>query len=302
MSISNQIVDWTKVKAGSIAPLDFIFDGFLAGSVGAIVSPGGLGKSFLGIELCVGLAAQDLLEFDLPTSSSNKTMYLTAEDPLSILEHRAASVLNFISEDKQDALFKNVLIQSFHGVAPYLVNENGERNEPLIEWFKTLLTENSARLLVIDTLRKFHRGDENSSGDMTILTQVLDEIASETRCGILFLHHVNKAGSGEQTASRGSSALVDNIRYQLNLVAMTENEEKMFGLENEARHNFVKVLGTKANYTNNKGTKWLQRGKGGVLLAWTPPAEQTKEPGVRKENKKANNDPAIDALFDAMKK
>lgn len=33
------------------------------------------------------------------------------------------------------------------------------------------------RMMVLDTLRKFHQGEENDSGHMTLLTQILDESA-----------------------------------------------------------------------------------------------------------------------------
>ena len=98
---------------------------------------------------------------------------------------------------------------------------------------------------------------------MTHLIQILDEISSETGCAILFLHHVNKLATisgqgGNQAASRGSSALVDNIRYQINLSIMTEKEAEKMGVEDTARHEFVKLESSKQNYAKNTGY-WLKK-------------------------------------------
>jgi RecA-family ATPase len=37
-------------------PLDFVLPGFLAGTVGGLVSPGGVGKSTFALELCIAVA------------------------------------------------------------------------------------------------------------------------------------------------------------------------------------------------------------------------------------------------------
>jgi hypothetical protein len=37
-------------------PLDFVLPGFLAGTVGGLVSPGGVGKSTFALEICIAVA------------------------------------------------------------------------------------------------------------------------------------------------------------------------------------------------------------------------------------------------------
>ena len=49
----------------------FLWDGFLSGSVGALISAGGVGKSYLGIGLGISLTAKDMLGFD-KTNDDNK--------------------------------------------------------------------------------------------------------------------------------------------------------------------------------------------------------------------------------------
>lgn len=78
----------------------------------------------------------------------------------------------------------------------------------------------------MDTLRRFHQEDENNSAAMSKVIGKLEGIAADTGCSIIFLHHSNKGaatmGVGDiQQASRGSSVLVDNIRWQSYLAGMT---------------------------------------------------------------------------------
>ena len=148
---------------------------------------------------------------------------------------------------------------------------------------------NDTLLLIIDTLRRFHSGDENDSSHMTRVIQALEHIASLTGCTILFLHHTSKAalqgGGGEQGASRGSSAITDNIRWQANLSVMSEAEAEKRGVSPEDRKSFVKFTVSKANY-GPPSDAWLRRGDGGILQPVTVP-EPTPKKSAKKENRDA---------------
>jgi len=114
---------------------------------------------------------------------------------------------------------------------------------------------------------------------MSLLLQVLEEIAAETSCSILFTHHISKSGTG-QTASRGSSVLVDNIRYQILLEKMSEEEAIKFDVDANCRHKFIKINGSasKINYGESEGDHWLRRVKEGILVkAQVIPKIKTKE-------------------------
>ena len=275
--------DWDMCFKGENPKPTFLWDGFLAGSVGALIAAGGVGKSYLGLGLGISLTAKDMLQFNA-MSENNKVVYLTAEDPLVILEDRMSHFGEHLSPTEREKVIKNFSVQSIHGYSPELLNIKGERNEIWINALKHLATGKT--LLMLDTLRKFHKAEENDSGHMTHVTQILDEIASETGCAILFLHHANKLATlsgqgGNQGASRGSSALVDNIRYQINLSVMTSAEAEKLGVDNDMRQKFVKLESSKANYAENSGDWWFRRTKGGVLVKAvfdTPyQVKQTKE-------------------------
>ncbi|MBW6608187.1 helicase RepA family protein, partial [Salmonella enterica subsp. enterica serovar Weltevreden] len=83
---------------------------------------------------------------------------------------------------------------------------------------------------------RFHIEEENASGPMAQVVGHMEAIAADTGCSIVFLHHASKSaammGSGDQQqASRGSSVLVDNIRWQSYLSGMTQGEAEILGVD-----------------------------------------------------------------------
>ena len=142
--------------------------------MGALISAGGVGKSYLGIGLGISLTAKDMLGFN-KTNDDNKVIYITAEDPLVILEERMSHFGKHLNQVEREKLIKNFSLQSIHGYIPELLNNTGKRNETWIGKLKLLAS--GKNLLMLDTLRKFHKAEENDSGHMTHLIQILDEIS-----------------------------------------------------------------------------------------------------------------------------
>ncbi|KAG1246205.1 hypothetical protein G6F65_020809 [Rhizopus arrhizus] len=74
------------------------------------------------------------------------------------------------------------------------------------------------------------------------------------------------AGAGDQQqASRGSSVLVDNIRWQSYLSGMTQAEAEEWGVDEGQRGYFVRYGVSKANYGAPFQECWFRRHEGGVL-------------------------------------
>lgn len=70
--------------------LDFIWPGFLAGTVGALVAPGATGKSFFALEAAMSIACSvaggDLV--GLAPAHTGRVVYLAGEDPQPALVRR----------------------------------------------------------------------------------------------------------------------------------------------------------------------------------------------------------------------
>lgn len=259
-------------------PIDYVLPNMVAGTVGALVSPGGAGKSMLALQLAMQIAGgPDLLGVgELPTG---RVIYLPAEDPPVAIHHRLHALGAHLSAAERQAVATDLWIKPLIGNGPNIMTP---------EWFDGMMkAAEGRRLMVLDTLRRFHIEEENASGPMAQVIGRMEAIAAETGCSIIFLHHANKgaamAGAGDQQqASRGSSVLVDNIRWQAYLSGMTAAEAETWGVDDNQRAYFVRFGVSKANYGSPFQERWLRRHEGGVLKP--VPLEKRAKPkkgGVR---------------------
>ena len=89
--------------AAAPPPLDYVLPNMVAGTVGALVSPGGAGKSMLALQLAAQIAGgPDLLEVgELPTGP---VIYLPAEDPPTAIHHRLHALGAHLSAEERQAV------------------------------------------------------------------------------------------------------------------------------------------------------------------------------------------------------
>lgn len=246
-------------------PLDFVIPGFLAGTVGALIAPGATGKSFLALEAVMSVACSvaggDLL--DLKPENTGPAVYLAAEDPEIVVRRRLHAIGRHLPPAARDAIAERVLIEPLLGTGFNIMDE--KHLNRAIAWSE------GARLVVIDTLSRIHRLDENCNGDMAQVFAALERLAALSGAAVLFLHHTSKSASfGNQTdhqhASRGASVLTDNARFAAALVRMSETEASDYGVDEAVRRNFVRLVVPKNNYGEDLGERWYRRSDGGVLI------------------------------------
>ena len=251
--------------------LDHVLPGFIAGTVGALYAHGGAGKSFLALEAAMAVACTadggDLLGLGL--KAHGEVLFFSAEDPEIVIRHRLYSIGKMLPPPARLDIAKNLAIEANAGSSLDLMSE---------DTMKMLLAEGEKkRLIVIDTLSRAHRKDENSNQEMVGVIGTLESIAAKTGAAILFLHHVRKgstsSGSGDgQHAARGASALTDQSRWAASLAGMEKNES---GSLKEAGANhvvgetqrgfYVKFAVPKNNYGKPVEDRWFKRHEGGVL-------------------------------------
>jgi len=252
-------------------PRDYVLPSLLPGTIGSIVSPGGQGKSILALMLAhlVG-GGVDLLGFG--AVRTGRVVYLSAEDSEDIMHERLFHLGGKLNRIQREACAEGIQAEDLTKYTPDLLN--GERAGEWRNVIEQLATD--ARLLILDTLRSFHSGDENNSTSMSVLIGHLRAIAARTNCAIIFLHHTSKSlsvsGQGDlQQASRGSSVLTDNIRWQAYLAGMTSEEATKYSastgqaIGEENKNYYVRFGISKQNYGSPFTEKWLRRGNGGIL-------------------------------------
>ena len=260
-------------------PLDFVLPGLLASTVGAVVSPGGTGKSMLALEIAVAIAGGvDLTNGAFAMAASGPVAYLAAEDPQQVLFHRLHAIGQYLPPEAREAVADGLTIVPLVGAPPQLLTPQGRVNsqgrDSMLRW------ANGQRLLLIDTLRRFHNGDENDSSAASELMSVLEHVAATTGTTILYLHHSSKFAilngrTDEASASRGSSVFVDHPRWMAALVGMTQKEAEKCGIEPSERWRFVRLTHPKCNYAPIPPETWLHRTAGGVLVRADLPLSRT---------------------------
>lgn len=275
-------IDIFRALTTEPAPLDFVLPGLLRGTVGALVSSGGLGKSWLLLQLAVQLAAGvDSLAIggEWAQMKGGAVLYLPAEDPAEIIHHRlrALALAMRLTPDQCLEMGGRLTIYPMVGRGADL-GEAGWRDLLALE-------AEGKRLVIFDTLRRYHKCDEKDGGAMGVILAAMESAALKTGAAHIFAHHANKAAvmsgkADEQQASRGASDLTDNSRWQSNLSGISEAEAKARCIREDRRKHFVKLDIPKKNYGAPSACILLERQEGGWLRL--APAGTEKRPACKK--------------------
>lgn len=287
--ISGLLLDVDHAFRNRPAELDFVLPGLVSGTVGTLVSPGGVGKSILALESAMSIAAgQDLFSLwslnGRQPIHQGKVVIVAVEDPALVLQQRVHTLGLHLSEEDRQAISRNLQILPAFGLGFTItqIGEVGLQQSLVMAAFHKWLVAcvEKPRLVVFDTLNRCLGGaSENSSSDMSLVMTTVEQMCRSTGCAALIVHHANKAaatsGNGHsQFAIRGSSAITDNSRFQANLSVMSEASAKSRGITDEVeRLKWVRFDVSKANYAPPIGALWLRRDQGGALWGALPPPE-----------------------------
>ena len=262
-------LDLKRAFENEPTPLDFIWPGFLAGTVGALFAPGATSKSFFALQVGIAIASSaDML--GLGVERTGRVVYLGLEDREDILHHRAHAIGQRLSPEAREAAAERFDILFLYGDGlDIMANDD---STAIVEYCA------GSRLIIVDTFSRAHRLDENSNSDMARALSRLEWITRETGAALLFLHHISKGAGrngegGDQHAARGASALTDNARYAAALAKMGPglaeqlvDREVATGTIGEAgRGRYVQLTIPKNNYSAPIADRWYRRDVGGVL-------------------------------------
>jgi hypothetical protein len=189
-------------------------------------------------------------------------LYLPAEDPWPVLHQRLFALGRGLDAELRANVERYLRLISLQGASPNVLDSHW--------WEAIAIWAEGVRLVVIDTLRRFHDADENAACAMTLVLGQLERLAMLKGCAVLFVHHTSKSAAFQeagdlQQASRGSSVLVDNIRWQAYLATMTKKEAQKLGVSAEKSQLYVRFGVSKSNYGPPLPERWLERKEGGVL-------------------------------------
>lgn len=155
------------------------------------------GKTWLALDLAVAVAAGIPALGRFPVHTPGTVLLYTAEDPPSAVRERVAGIAQAAGVDLE-RLPVGLITE------PVLrLDLDADRDR-----LAATLAKLKPRLLVLDPLVRLHRGDENSSADISDILGFLRQMQRQHATAILLVHHVRKAGAGDNgQALRGSGDL-----------------------------------------------------------------------------------------------
>lgn len=255
--------------------IDYVLPGLEPGSVGMIVGPGGVGKTYLCMQIAASIAAgRSVLGNDtlLVSGPPAKTLLLLGEDSRNQLSNRLFSIRKAfrVTEHEDELLDANMELYSLQGYDMLLLRQERHTlaETSFIARLKQLCT--GKRIAFIDPLVRLNESDENDNTAASRLMLIITSIADETGCAIVLLHHSPKS---DRSGVRGASALTTSARWILNVVSPTEDDCKKLSIPEDEASKWIKCQGTKMNYGGVEPASWYRRVEGGALKAADPEAK-----------------------------
>lgn len=296
-SFFGQPVDIAHLLANPAPELDFVLPGLTADTVGTLIGPGGMGKTMLELQLAILLATGLLHREPLfgtnaclgLSTSPQKVILLAAEEPLPVVWQRVHDIIQSLNQrdvlpegmswvEFKKRLQANLVLFPMSGAQR--VNLLTEDLLPSDAAFALARLSKGARLLIADPLRQLHLEDENQSAPMSALMSVFKRIAKDSGAAVMVAHHSSRAaglqGYGDTAdAGRGSTALKDDARWQINLLPPTREMLDAYGIPANQATLHVVLVDAKNNYGPRRSPVMLRRTARGVLVPVEAPIVKT---------------------------
>ena len=245
------------------------------GIVGMIVAPGGTGKSQFVLQMGVTVATGIPLCGVWQVGERGKALLLLAEDEIDEVHRRLDRIITELSPSHPAMaadLRQGLLIKSLTASNNLMTRAQRRGDVEATDYVDRLLLTVAGipdlKLIVIDPASRFRGGDENAADDATRFVEQLERVRHATGATVLVCHHANKAsmnpasGTRGQSATRGSSAMTDGVRWQLNLAPSGSDAKK--GLD--ASKHYLSAELTKSNYGPPIDAEILIRKPNGYLV------------------------------------
>lgn len=193
-------LQWIHDFADGAQDPTWLLPGYLpAQGTGMLYGASGSYKSFVALDWACCLAFGVAGQWGAPPVK-HTVLYFAGEGPISTAKKRWPAWMEWQAQELRTD--HRLIIKSR---VPFFSDTEEWEN------VKADLAELKAKpdLIVIDTLTRLNSGlDENSSKDMTLVTNFAEQLARYYECFVLVIHHT---GKDENKGARGSSALYANI-------------------------------------------------------------------------------------------
>lgn len=208
---------------------EFILENWLPfprGTVSMIAAPGGTGKSWTAPQIAFRYCDESIY---------SKVALWLSEDPMHETKNRAKSVALDVM-NTTFSQYKNVHLIT-ERPQPVIVNGKFDAQR----FYRLKKSLKGYDLVILDPMRAFFGGDENSNSEANIFMAPFQDWAAEENITIIFLHHSKKNNDeGIQSKVRGASAFVDACRtvYEISKVYKNQRTGEL-DMDNQHMRQFV---------------------------------------------------------------
>ena len=190
-------------------PFPYLLKGLIPErAITVIAGKTGCGKSLFCLYIADGISRGDKVFEQLETKKS-RALYMDFE------------------MNEEDYIYRTIILchEENDLIISYGARWKAEE-EIQVAVLKEYIKENEINLIVFDTLSKIHRGDENSSTDITKVMEFLLDMIEELQITIILIHHHNKGKDNEgMYKGRGSTAIPDNCASYLEVQSKMIKDE-----------------------------------------------------------------------------
>lgn len=243
------------------------------GRVGLFTGGGGQGKSWLLTQLAVSVASGSVWLGTYTPTKSGRVLLVFAEEDADEMHRRVKWAAESLPEQLSVELAENLVPLPLMGEDVALTRTDPKTSEThetaFAEAIRAKLAEEEWRLVVLDPLARFAGPEvEVDNAAATRFVQTLETLTrGPGNPALVMSHHTTKASrsaSGDETAARGASALVDGARWVAHVEApVTKDRDAQTG--RKKIHSFAVLKFTKVNYGVWPDEVTLKRREHGVL-------------------------------------
>jgi hypothetical protein len=259
--------------------------------VSSVLAAGATGKTALRIAQLLALSSGRPLTGE-HVFVRCRVMLIGLEDGIDELRRRVRAAIRYYSIPAEELCgwFYIVSLPPEGG----LFVAQGEEG-PLQQWLLHEIIDKHLDLVCLDPLVKLHDAEENDNGAIEKVIGALARTAIAHAVAIDVPHHISKgvADPGNADRGRGAGSFKDGGRLVYTLCAMSEDEAKRYGINEEDRRRYIRLDPGKVNLAPSAQTRWFQlvsvRLDNGtdlyphgdeiqVAVPWQPPATWSELP------------------------
>ncbi len=220
-----------------------LWRGFRRGKISVVIGAPGVGKSLYVLQALIAMATG--VKFcGRGASGVYRVVLLSPEDDAGDIGQRMAAIAQKMGVDAE-LLQENFRVVNCENPFVLFAKQNDDlvqtaEGRELFEKIKAF----GADVVCLDPMAELHHLQESDNGHMHFMMAGLREIARQSNCAMIVLHHLAKAsGDHEPTLNsiRGAGSIGAALRYTEALGELTDKEASEFGLSEDDRIDYVRL-------------------------------------------------------------